>query len=124
MKLKFRAWDGERLRNVNTIGWVDDGVDFVTTPRYSGPAEDFILMQYTGLKDKNGVEIYDGDIVKYIHIDYIDQNTSVYRYFIVECESAAEGMYPFNNEYFSVYGDDYEIIGNIYENPEMMEVTE
>jgi len=59
--IKFRAWDGERMKPVNTIGFSEGYVD---TPKISGPMEDFVLMQFTGLLDKNGLqEIYEGDII-------------------------------------------------------------
>ena len=114
-EIKFRAWDGERLRKVNTIGWVDGGVDFVTTPRYSGPAEDFRLMQYTGLKDKNGVDIYEGDV-----IDYCWHSDSGHRKIIKFCDYYL-GYEPFLDDYSMPDDGTVEIIGNIYENPELLE---
>lgn len=129
-EIKFRAWDGERLRKVNTIGWVDEGVDFVTTPRYSGPAEDFRLMQYTGSKDKNDVEIYERDIVKRTHLfngGYGETHTGevVYdkecaRYVISRPKKHIE---PKTEDLRNTLSDKstYEVIGNIYENPELLE---
>lgn len=117
-EIKFRAWDGERLRKVNTIGWVDDGVDFVTTPRYSGPVEDFILMQYTGLKDKNGVEIYEGDILFHT----LQGRRKV---FYPYSETVASyGLRDIDNGFGSTLQDSHaiwEVIGNIYENKELLE---
>lgn len=138
-EIKFRAWDGERLRKVNTIGWVDEGVDFVTTPRYSGPAEDFSLMQYTGLKDKNGVEIYEGDIVKID--DYFNGEMNAKVVF----EKGSFGFVGIDRRVIEVvnsnWNDDFLsasylswtydhpgnellnaiVIGNVYENPELLE---
>ena len=118
-EIKFRAWDGERLRKVNTIGWVDGDVDFVTTPRYSGPAEDFTLMQYTGLKDKNGIEIYEGDALRdsesIVIVKFVDGEFSVdYR--------TMGGKWRNYGSLFD-YLKDYEgeVIGNIYENQELLE---
>jgi len=84
------------------------------------------LMQYTGLKDKNGKEIYEGDILR--TFDYENQPT-----FIVEwrSEHACFGMYwPGNTGYMKGIGydnrrtswDNIEIIGNIYENIELLKV--
>ena len=117
-EIKFRAWDGERLRKVNTIGWVDEDMDFVTTPRYSGPAEDFRLMQFTGLKDKNGVEIYEGDVLFH---PLQGRRKVFYPY----SETVASyGLRDIDNGFGSTLQDSHaiwEVIGNIYENQELLE---
>lgn len=78
--------------------------------------EDFILMQYTGLKDKNGKEIYEGDICR--NGDY-DNNahSSLYR---IEEVKYIEGEARFIGLDYNVDGTSCEVIGNIYENPELL----
>lgn len=67
------------------------------------------LVQYTGLKDKNGKEIYEGDIVTFEGslTDYAG---------IVEFKYGSYEPFPYWRS-----GNDYEVIGNIYENPELLE---
>lgn len=68
--------------------------------------------QYTGLKDKNGVKIFEGDIVR----SYAD----VFRA-IVEYNTSFAGWFPFCNERTGIYADECEVIGNIHDNPELLE---
>lgn len=77
------------------------------------PFAEGILMQYTGLKDKNGVEIYEGDIIKY-------QRKGISELLVVEwCKDYASFMFGHIKVEFALrYG---EVIGNIYENPELLE---
>jgi uncharacterized phage protein (TIGR01671 family) len=70
-----------------------------------------VLMQYTGLKDKNGVEIYEGDIVRFLDIDGVDS--------VTEVEFREGGFYPFAPDF--IHWCNVEVIGNIYENPELLE---
>lgn len=78
------------------------------------------LMQYTGLKDKNGVEIYEGDIItseKY--------NPSNYLVEFIEAGFCATNPdlkgYPIDiNHFYPSIGCVIEVVGNIYENPELL----
>ena len=89
--------------------------------------EDIVIMQFTGLKDKNCKEIYEGDIVKGSKPQFIGNCVGVVKYgglafhFSGTCDSKEEYSSP--NWFYTVTNptvkelDEIEIIGNIYENP-------
>jgi len=88
---------------------------------------DLELMQSTGLKDKNGVEIFEGDIVKIAinnGFDYLDGNLSIVKkseyHSGLICELLSNTLeYLITDEADTGYR--YEVVGNIYENPELLE---
>lgn len=118
---KFRAWDKEEKIMIDWIdldmskdGGEDDFIVFEPTGPVKSAITNPILMQSTGLKDKNGVEIYEGDIVENSHKEIG---------FIKNCSDA----FCFNRQEWNFYlsgigaGSPFEILGNIYENPELLE---
>ncbi|EME8230862.1 phage protein YopX [Enterococcus faecium] len=89
----------------------------------------YVLMQSTGLKDKNGVEIFEGDVVSVSvrnGFDYLDNKVCIVKnsidYSGLVCATVDEDLeyQIFNTELFEEYT--YEVIGNIYENSEFLEV--
>ncbi|WP_426288526.1 YopX family protein [Enterococcus durans] len=88
----------------------------------------YVLMQSTGMKDKNGVEIFEGDVVLVSvqnGFDYLDNKVCIVKNSIghsgLVCATVDEDLEYriFNTELFEEYT--YEVIGNIYENSELLE---
>lgn len=77
------------------------------------------LMQYTGFKDKNGREIYEGDIIMQLSERTYDDFTGVVKFidgsYVIESADGKTSVYLFDEVAFNV------LIGNIYENPELLE---
>ena len=87
--------------------------------------EDVILMQSTGLKDKNGKEIFEGDILA-VETDDETLNVNVFwdeEHALFMFESKQYNGKEALAELLEDYSYPFEIIGNIYENPELLEVT-
>lgn len=99
--------------------WQADCDDSFGYPTESSDTLDNI-MQYTGLKDKDGVEIYEGDIVRTIY----DGNENIYQvvYDLSELDfKATNGKEQYGNNFeYMTRCDEIKVIGNIYENPTLL----
>ena len=78
------------------------------------------LQQFTGLKDKNGKEIWEGDIIAVIQHDL--GGWSVHVRYVVEWDEYKFRLFSTHTSESMSYCDEAEIIGNICENPELLEV--
>ena len=118
-EIEFRAWipESKQMGEVAMLGR-----DFISLePLGSWDRDNIILMQYIGLQDKNGKEIYEGDIVRTYHkLFTVAWSDTFYGFALVTKSHGASESMTFPN--FRHY--DWEVIGNIYENPEMLETKE
>ena len=106
-EIKFRAWYGEEK------GMLEPQFNGYINNIFASKAG--VYMQYTGLKDKSGREIYEGDILDY------QWRSSTRDLLIVEWSErdACFLMGGVRTDYAIAYG---EVVGNIYETPELLEV--
>lgn len=126
-KIKFRVWSSLREK------WVTDYETFYYNPGDNTVNqvfnsyqlnEDIIFQQYTGLKDKNGKEIYEGDIIQQLEFEDWGDDTGYILNRDVQFKTydTAYGFYE-SGWYFGSHGrikKDCEVIGNIFENPELL----
>ena len=134
-EIKFRAWlkEEKKMVIVETIDFSEKSIQYLEKNEIMDAyllrtnfLEDVELMQYTGLKDKNGTEIYEGDIVKYKfpydrrlkHISPVFYMESQASYGVLDIYKNGIPLYTISaNNYF-------EVIGNIYENKNLLEKNE
>ncbi len=119
--IKFRAWDPE----LGMLSWETINDRLMLDFEYD---EKTIFMQFTGLKDKNGKEIYEGDVVRvYEHTfspyDFIVEFSEVnYCWWLTGVITREDGTsfqsYSFSN--LNGFQSDCEVIGNIYENEDLL----
>ena len=130
-EIKFRAWDGANMHHDVSIvsGWGAikhgySGTCWTASAKAGEP------MQYTGLKDKNDKEIYEGDVIRHDRGGHFQRDCFVWVAPVgrnidgsyemqckqVECD---EGLTDIDWRLYP-YTDWMEIIGNIYENPELV----
>ena len=121
-EIKFRAWDTKLL----TMDCWENLIDTqLLTDGFNGL--DCLLMQYTGLKDKNGVEIYEGDIIKdssnrLMTVEW-DRRVGTSRFIFRVINTIGHikvGRFINTHEWIMPDDNDIEVVGNIYQNPELL----
>lgn len=151
-EIKFRVWDTENkeMLRVQELDFEDTfygGRLSIRTEQYNDyfDIEDMILMQYTGLHDKNGKEIYEGDIVKRSLYDAKEHRIFFEDFYQIVFEKGAFQYKGIKEYYIDKTGKKYgemdkiywqylgsnfgvdieniEVIGNIYENKELLNET-
>lgn len=134
-EFKFRTWD-----TINkTMVWPEE-IEFYSDNTFRinggwvcpGSEEDYIVMQFTGLKDKNGREIWEGDILKEDDCDSLYElkfglgkmDGGVYKYmgfYLDEINYKGPFDGQGDNEYWiGRVKECFEVIGNVYENPDLL----
>lgn len=116
--IKFRAWDEDTktmFEPPEITHWrLDEAFGMTTNRKTKG----WIFLQFTGLLDKNGKEIYEGDVLQ-------DVNVPTWKYQVLWGKygwimQMSTGRQTHMMRYHEDQKYEYEIIGNIYENPELL----
>lgn len=144
-EIKFRAWHKKRSEMMRVVDIyfgrgegiqatrllaVHDGMKYSTNEQTLNDVE---LMQYTGLRDKGGAEIYEGDIIRVNVVDNKDLEAEYRSTHLVEWCSGddypAFDLFPAWDDQLNSFSSilntncfEMEVIGNIHENPELLEV--
>ena len=131
-EIKFRAWlkEERKMENVKTMDFTDKTIRCLKKNEFINAYllrrvsfDDVELMQYTGLNDKNGKEIYEGDIIKYkFPYDIRLKHISPVKFLETEASFGIKDRYGNEIPLYTISANNYfEVIGNIYKNKNLLE---
>lgn len=119
-KLEFRVWDGSRLfysENLNRCPFIINGrhaIALILNGFDIDEEGDTAITQFTGMRDKTKKKIFEGDIVKFLH--HLDQKPRAITFL--------NGTFTYQNTWYDydgiLYPEECEIIGNVFENPDLL----
>jgi uncharacterized phage protein (TIGR01671 family) len=127
-EIKFRAWDKKYNQMVSWDDISKNNIIGALINNNNRSISHGVLMQFTGLLDKNGVEIYEGDIVRKLSGDY-KLGKVVFEFGMFCFESIGCGIYAGSDAFLHIHSlhykgynsnNNYEVIGNIYEHPHLL----
>lgn len=108
-EIKFRAFNKQDSKMHNDI---ESTYDWEFMPTDTCENKEWVLMQYTGLNDKNGKEIYEGDIIKKM----IDENEWIFEVKFGQGAFVFRGMSsPMSGNFMNTKSKEFEVVGNIYQ---------
>ena len=121
-EIKFRMWHkkSKKMFDVESINFKDRSLNMWNSGMYTLSTfslDDVILMQYTGLHDKNGKEIWENDIVEITRECIYDKGIIVFKNgcFFIKSKENLLALYNCKLNNYKV-----KVIGNIYDNPELL----
>ncbi|MDR4995798.1 YopX family protein [Bacillus altitudinis] len=134
---KFRVWDEDAQEMVYGVGLTPEGIPY-SIPNYAEASDQFNyfpdshIMQFTGLRDKNNVDIYEGDTVRLRNesgftslgeVQFSDGCFEVKFQCGLAVFNGARHQYTKYRDYVKVFASNHaiEVVGNIYQNPDLLE---
>ena len=114
--IKFRAWDGVAMRSGQLFSITMQGGLLYDSGECGDKLLDYPIMQYTGFLDKNGIEIFEGDIAVCVCNGEKDIHEIKWTGEVLTLDYSSQGLLTLQS-----IGYEFEVIGNVYENPELLD---